>query len=302
MDFTDFAKGINVSMKNSLIKGACDLHTHSFNSDGTYSPSELIDEAERIGLYAIALTDHNTIDGLTEFLKAAEGKQVKAIPGVEFSTDYKNKELHIIALFVGEEHYGKIQELTLELLGRKEASYKNLCKALSLDGINVDYEKIKREAHGMPNRAHIAEALTKAGYTKSIKDAFNTLLSKDGRYYKEPTKLDVFETIKFIKSIGAVAVLAHPLISIDEGQLHEFLPKAKKAGLDAMETIYHAYTKEQTELAKQIANQYGILESGGSDFHGERRPNVSLGVGEGELFIDKEIAIQLKKRANSSKT
>ena len=288
-------------MKELLTHGACDLHTHSFNSDGTFSPTELVEEAERIGLYAIALTDHNTIAGLPEFLKAQEGKRVKAIPGVEFSTDYKNKELHIIALFVGEEHYQKIGEITLDLLKRKEESYVDLCNALTRDGINADYEKIKAEAHGMPNRAHIAEALTKAGYTSSIKDAFNTLLSKNGKYYKEPTKLDAFETIEFIKSMGAVAVLAHPLLSLDEEGLRAFLPEAKAHGLDAMETLYHAYTEEETRLAKRLAEENGILESGGSDFHGARRPQVSLGIGEGDLMIGKEIAKELEKRANRQK-
>lgn len=284
-------------MKNLLTRDGCDLHTHSFHSDGTYSPTELINEAEKIGLYAIALTDHNTISGIPEFLKAAEGKKVKAIPGVEFSTDYKDKELHIIALFVSEENYKKINELTHDLLMRKEESYKQLCDALCRDGINVDYEKIKSEARGMPNRAHIAEALTKSGYTPSIKDAFNTLLSKDGKYYREPRKLDAFETIRFIKSTGAVAVLAHPMISVNEDTLLEFLPIAKKCGLDAMETVYHSYTAEQTARAKKISSQIGLLESGGSDFHGERRPNVHLGIGEGSLHIDKQIYLALEQRA-----
>lgn len=284
-------------MKDLVMTNACDLHTHSFNSDGTYSPTELIDEADKIGLYAIALTDHNTIAGLPEFLKAAEGKRVIAIPGVEFSTDYKNKELHIIALFVGCEHYEKITAITLDLLRRKEQSYIDLCESLTRDGIEVDYNKIKSAAHGMPNRAHIAEALTKAGYTVSIKEAFNTLLSKEGKYYREPSKLDAFETIRFIKSIGATAVLAHPFLSLTEEALREFLPVAKASGLDAMETIYHAYTDEQTKLAKSIAQEHGILESGGSDFHGERRKGVCLGSGEGNLYIDKTIAIKLKERA-----
>ncbi len=287
-------------MERSL-HGGCDLHTHSFHSDGTYSPTELINEAQRIGLYAIALTDHNTIAGLPEFLAAAEGKNVLAIPGVEFSTDYENTELHIIALYVGKEHYDKIREITLDLLRRKEESYIDLCDALLRDGITVDYEKIKSEAHGMPNRAHIAEALTKAGYTASIKEAFNTLLSKEGKYYKEPTKLDAFETIEFIKSMGAVAILAHPLLSLTEERLREFLPKAKVHCLDAIETLYHAYSDEQTRLAKSIAHENGILESGGSDFHGERRPQVSLGVGEGSLYVSSNVVKELEKRANTQK-
>ena len=287
-------------MKEIKNLGACDLHVHSFHSDGTYSPAELIDEAERIGLYAIALTDHNTIAGLPDFLAAAKGKRVKAIPGVEFSTDYKNTELHIIALFVGEDHYGKIKKITFDLLCRKEKSYVDLCDALGRDGINVDYAKIKSEAHGMPNRAHIAEALTKAGYTTSIKEAFATLLSKEGKYYKEPSKLDALETIEFIKSMGAVAVLAHPLLSLSEDALREFLPKGRAHGLDAIETLYHAYTEENTLLAKRLAKEFSLLESGGSDFHGERRPQVSLGIGEGELYIGKDIIKELEKRTKQA--
>ena len=264
-----------------MIKPYCDLHTHSNFSDGTYTPAELIDEAVRLGLSAIALTDHNCISGLAEFKSAAEGKPINAVPGVEFSTDYGETELHIVALFIKEESYEKINALVDDLKKRKEKCNLELIERLNAGGYIIDLEKLHGESRGQINRAHIAHQLMMAGYVKSIEEAFDTLLSKNGKFYTQPKRLDVFEVIKFIKSIGAVSVLAHPFLNLSEPELREFLPKAKAAGLHAMETLYSKFDDETTALARKIASEYGIFESGGSDFHGWRKPGIELGTGRG---------------------
>ncbi len=276
-----------------MSKRFCDLHTHTLYSDGTYTPTELIEEAEKIGLSYIALTDHNNTKGIPEFLKAAEGKNVNAIAGIEFSTDYKDKELHIIALHIKEEDFPIINRLVDELKKRKEESVKNLISALSKDGYSLDYEKIKASSGGQVNRAHIAVALYEKGYTDTVRGSFGTLLSPDGKYYKRPPLLPVFEVIEFIRSIGAVSILAHPFLNLTELELREFLPLAKAAGLDAMETVYTTYSKETAMLAKSMANEYGLKESGGSDFHGPRKPDTFLAVGKGDLFVPAEFAENL---------
>ena len=292
-------------MENKIInsevaskKRFCDLHTHSTHSDGSYTPTELIDEAERIGLYAIALCDHNGVGGLPEFLEAAKGRSVAAVAGAEFSTDYKDKELHILALGIRPECFGEISALMEDVCRRKEQSNVELVEALARAGYVVDYEKIKAQKSGKYiNRAHIAAELMANGYVSSIKEAFVRLVAKDGGFYKEPKRPSAFEMIEFIKKIGAVAVLAHPFLNLDERELREFLPQAKEHGLDGIETLYSDYDAETTALSRRIAAEYGLMESGGSDFHGTNRPHVSMGKGAGALAIPAAFAERIIDRA-----
>lgn len=274
----------------------CDLHTHSHYSDGTYSPAELVSEAEAKGLSAVMLCDHNTVDGLGELFAAAKNSAVEAIGGVEFSTDYGDVELHIIGMFIKHEHFDAVDGRVAELRRRKEESNVTLVHNLAKDGYNIDYDEIKSATRGIVNRAHIAAKLTEKGYTGSIKEAFSTLLSKDGKYFVQPRRLDVFETIEFIKSIGAVAVLAHPFLNLSESELREFLPEAIRHGLDGMETLYSTYDDETTSLSISIAREYGLVESGGSDFHGTRKPDIELGTGRGNLCVPDTFLQNLRSR------
>ena len=139
----------------------CDLHTHSNFSDGTYSPAELIAEAARLGLSAIALTDHNTVAGLPDFMTAGQGSGVEAIPGCEFSTDYQGTELHILGLFIEPQHYATVTALLEKAQQEKERSNRNLVAALNDDGYTLDYDKICSTCNGQINRAHIAAELVR---------------------------------------------------------------------------------------------------------------------------------------------
>ena len=220
--------------------------------------------------------------------------------GVEFSADYKDKELHILALGVRPEHFARISELMEGICRRKEQSNVELVEALARAGYVVDYEKIKASKGGKYiNRAHIAAELVAEGYVGSIKEAFVRLLAKGGGFYKEPERIQAFEIIEFIKGIGAVAILAHPFLSLEEEELYEFLPQAKMHGLDGIETLYSEYSPETVALSQAIARQYGLLESGGSDFHGGNRPHVSMGVGRGTLRVPSRIADDIIALANN---
>lgn len=265
---------------------SCDLHTHSVFSDGTYTPEELINEAIRMGLSAIALCDHNTIDGLPDFIKAAKGKPIDAICGAEFSVDYEGIELHLLGLFLEEKYFDAISDLMKAYIARKEQSNIDLVATLAQDGYILDYNKMKEKSlTGNINRAHIAAALTEAGYTESIKQAFQKLLAPEIGYYKEPQRITVWEMLTFLQSIHAVPVLAHPFLTLTESELLRFLPKAKECGLVGMETAYSTYDKATTALATSIAENFGLLHSGGSDFHGTNKPHIKLGVGMGDLFV-----------------
>ncbi|MBR5797743.1 MAG: PHP domain-containing protein, partial [Clostridia bacterium] len=267
-----------------------DLHTHTHYSDGTYSPAELIAEAERVGLSAIALCDHNTVRGLDEFLAAAQGRNIEAVPGIEFSTDYvlpesKTIELHLLALFIRSEHHEAINALVAQMAENKQKSNRALIKELQRHGYDITYDEVCAEANGNVNRAHVAAVMTRKGYTPTIQEAFAMLLNPENGLYQPPARLPVFETIKFIHSIGAVPVLAHPFLPFkdNEAGLRAFLEQAIPCGLVGMETLYATYDEKTTALSRAIAHEYGLCESGGSDFHGERKPDIALGTGKGNL-------------------
>ena len=280
------------------MRNFCDLHAHSTFSDGTDTPTALVALAEEKGLGAIALTDHNTVAGLPEFLAAGESKQVRTIAGTEFSTDYNGIELHILGLFLKPEHFTAITDLLEEYRLRKDQSNVDLVEKLNAAGYDIDYETIKSSTpEGQVNRALIAAELTRKGYTESIQDAFKKLLSPKCGYYVPPLRFSPFEIIRFIKSMGAVAVLAHPYLNLDEVQLREFLKEAVPCGLDGMETLYSTYDDDTTAAAKRVAEDFEILHSGGSDYHGGNKPHIQLGIGQGNLAIPLMLATGLEARA-----
>lgn len=273
----------------------CDLHIHSCYSDGTCTPKELIRLAEEAGLAAVALTDHNTVKGLPDFLEAAVGSPVEAVPGIEFSTEYQGKELHILGLFVAPEHYGAVNELLEEALKRKERSNVALVERMKEQGLDLDYWAIKAKTPGgSVNRAVIGAYLVRQGFCKTMEEAFDNWLSLERGLYVPPRRPEACEVIRFIKSIGAVAVLAHPFLNLDEEGLRAFLTEAE--GLDGMEVYYPRFSAEQTVLAVRMAEEYGLAKSGGSDFHGTNKPDIRMGTGTGSLRVSLTCLENLRKR------
>lgn len=268
----------------------CDLHTHSVFSDGTDTPEQIVRKAESLGLSAVALTDHNTVDGLPRFLAAAEDSGITAVPGVEFSTGYEAGELHILALFLRPEHYARISQLVALPDKRKRESNLALAEKLSAAGYPIDYAALEAATPGgKVNRAHFATELMGRGYVDSVEQAFKQLLNPQCGFYQPPKRLDALETIGFIRSIGAVSVLAHPWLNLKTREkLEAFLQKAVPLGLDGMETRYSKFTENQSNLALEIGSQYGLLPSGGSDYHGCRKPDICLGTGRGDLAVPME--------------
>lgn len=272
----------------------CDLHTHTYFSDGSYSPTELVQEAKRVGLSAIAITDHNNVGGVEEFLNECEKQNIEGIIGTEFSTDYKNIELHVLGLFIKKESLASVNSICEEVRKNKDESNRIMIKRLQENGYDISYEEIMVNCKGTMNRAHIGEVLHKKGYTKTVKEVFSTILSKKGKIYHAAKRLDVFKTIEFIRSIGATPVLAHPFLDLTENELREFLPIAISHGLKGIETVYSTYSEEETLLAKQIAKEFNLKESGGSDFHGSRKIDISLATGRGNLIIPYDFCENLR--------
>ena len=274
----------------------CDLHTHSVYSDGTYTPAQLLAEAQQRNLSAIALTDHNTVAGLPDFLAAAEKYSVEAVPGVEFSTDSNGTELHILALYLKPEYFPQVMDLMHQYHLRKDQSNIDLVNALNKAGYDISYEKIKSATpEGQVNRALIAAELMHRGYVESVQDAFGKLLSPKHGYYTPPARPTPKEMLGTIRDLGAVSVLAHPYLNLKQEQLRGFLEQAVHWGLQGMEVHYSTYDDATTAAAIEMADAFSLLHSGGSDFHGENKPDIQLGVGRGGLRIPAALAEGLKR-------
>lgn len=274
----------------------CDLHAHSIFSDGTFTPTELVEEGIKQGLSAVALTDHNTTAGLTEFFNAAHGKEILAVAGVEISSEYEGKELHILGLCLPENAYAAVTDFVEQYNQRKAKNNEELIARLNAAGYAVNLDEIKKQTpNGHVNRAHIAAALMEKGYVSSVQEGFQELLTEGKGYYIPPKRLASMETIAFLRDIGAKPVLAHPFLQLNEGEIRVFVQEAKKYGLVGMETLYSKYSEETTKKAVAIAKEYGLKQSGGSDFHGDKKPDISLGKGKGNLRIPYAFLEELQK-------
>ena len=274
----------------------CDLHTHSFYSDGTFSPAEIIAEAEKLGLSAVALTDHNTVAGLPDFMEAARNSSVEAVPGVEISCQYGDTELHLVGLYLPMENLDVITVYLESLNRKKEESNRQLIQNLIQAGYGLDYEQI-RQAHpdGTVNRAVIAASMLEKGYVSSIDEAFKGVLSVKAGFYVPPQRLTFFNAIALLRYVEAVPVLAHPFLNLKtEDALRTCLQEAVPKGLIGMETLYSSYSPETEAAARRIAREFGLLESGGSDFHGQTKPHIALGCGKGNLAVPASFADSLK--------
>ena len=287
---------INIVIIASVIKmKLCDLHSHSTFSDGTCTPSELISLAEEQGLSALALTDHNTSKGLSEFFKAAENSSVEAVPGCEFSTDWEGHELHIVGLLFDESRWAEIEDYVELLNMAKKHSNIKLIENLNNAGYKITYDEVAKSTDANEfNRAHVARTLVAKGYAESVDSAFKNILKESLGFYVPPRRLGALTTIKFIKDNGGVAILAHAFLNLSYEELERFLPEAKKAGLDAMETLYSKFSDEETRLAKELAKRFNLKESGGSDFHGTNKLDIHIGIGRGNLEIPYEYLEKLK--------
>ena len=274
----------------------CDLHTHSTFSDGSLTPAELVGLAEKTGLAAVALTDHNTAAGLPELMAAGKNSTVITVPGCEFSTDYGKTELHIVGLFFPEETWRDVDDYVQPMRNAKKQSNLRLIERLQSAGYDIAYREVADLAKSDSfNRAHAALILVRKGYAADINDAFKRLLSTKSGNYIPPRRIDAFETVRFIREHGAAAVLAHPLLNLDEKGLEAFLPAAKEYGLTGIETRYSKFSDKETETLERLAEKYGLLQSGGSDYHGAAKPTLHLGTGYGNLRVPFDFFEALKE-------
>ncbi|MGY5861621.1 MAG: PHP domain-containing protein [Candidatus Thorarchaeota archaeon] len=254
------------------MKARADLHVHSNLSDGVHSPSKLLSTASDINLGALALTDHDTIDGLAEFMNAEVPGCPIRIPGVEISTEYKGVEAHLLGYFVPMQA-PKLVKMMKTLEESRRRRFPKIQSCLESEGIRLSDDDIDQILQGVkaPGRPHMAKLLIRRGYVKDIEEAFHKYLGKGKPGYVKKEHADIEEAISLLRSEGAVPVLAHPL-TMRLADLRSTLIELRELGLLGVEVEYdyqHLRIDVKPGEVQAIAEGLGLIETGGSDYHGD---------------------------------
>lgn len=273
-----------------------DLHAHSCKSDGSLTPTELVALAAEKNLAAVALTDHDTTDGIDEFLEAAARENLEAIPGIEFSTDYEGRDVHIVGLYIdyAAPHFLKYLQ---DFRDSRDLRNRKMCKKLQEHGLDVTYEDMEKEFSGsVITRAHYARYLFQKGYVKSMPEAFDRYVGDRAPCFVPREKVTPSQAVHLIQENGGVSVLAHPILyHMSDARLDGLVKHLAEEGLMAIEAVYSTYHTDEERQIRNLAGKYNLLLSGGSDFHGKAKPGLELGTGYGKLFVPYEFLEKIKQ-------
>lgn len=273
-----------------------DLHTHSTASDGTMTPTELVKHAKEVGLDAIALTDHDTFDGVGEAMQAGKELGIEVIPGCELALDSPAGAgwMHMVALWLPENPAPLQEAFDWLIEGRKNRNHEIVEKLRTL-GVNITYEAVAARAGGTIGRPHFAQELIHLGVASSVNEAFKVWLGDHGRAYIPKRKLTPEKALSIVKEVGATSILAHPFaLGLNMKDTEALITDLKGLGLDGMEVYYSEHSESDTKAYKDIADRLGLLVSGGSDFHGTVKPNIKLGKGKGALHVSNDLLDAMK--------
>ncbi len=274
-----------------------DLHVHSTFSDGTMSPKELVDYAKQKGLRAISITDHDTVEGVEEALASSKEEKIEVIPGIEIGARYGDTTVHILAYFFDMNHPGlrkklnKIQDARVERNGE-------ILKLLQKQGIHISEAELRAVSLiGQTGRPHIARMIINKGFVKSFDEAFIRFLRQGAQAYVPRFVYAVEEMLDVIRLAGGIGVLAHPLQLRNSGiNLQTAVKELKNLGLEGIEVYYPTHSKKTRAMLMRYAQEYNLLMTGGSDYHGAIRPGTTLAGGK-NVTVPYELLEGLKERA-----
>jgi hypothetical protein len=274
-----------------------DLHSHSIFSDGTNTPEELVALAEQGGLSALALTDHDTTDGLPRFMAAAAGTSVQAVSGIELSAEFGETTLHILGYLFDPASDALQSALAWVREGRMERNAQILEKLNRL-GYNLTYDDIrKHSSDDLIGRPHFAAALMEKGHFKRKDKIFQQLLGKGKAAYVDRRRLSPEACVELICKAGGIAVIAHPgQMKLTSRALRRLVKKLKEHGLGGLEVWHPTQQEYQSASYLRICEDFDLAATGGSDFHGKLTPDLTLGRGFGNLDVSDHILEQLKER------
>ena len=277
-----------------------DLHTHTTTSDGSDSPHQLVEQAAALGLTAVAITDHDTTQGLEEAEEAASVAGIELVKGVELSLDWRGGAMHMLVLLVGDSDL--LQSRLAPVRRARTRRNLQIAEHLRSLGMRITMEEVNQEGgEGTLGRPHFASLLAKKGYVADIPEAFRRYLGKGCPAYAQRYRLGSAEAIELAHAVGGVAVLAHPLtLGVEGGELSELLSELAGQGMDGMEAYYGAYEPPTRQTLRTLARLHGLIPTGGSDYHGRFKPQIGLGVGRGDLTVPDRVLEELKAAAASA--
>lgn len=273
-----------------------DLHVHSNASDGTFTPSEVVALAVEKGLAAIALTDHDTIDGLSEAQAAASGLPIEIIPGIELSCVYQGEEIHILGIYVDPADREFISETDALKEIRKKRN-EEMIRRFQNAGISITLDEVMA---GNPDtvitRAHFARVLLEKGYVKNMDQAFKKYLDYSGPYCPRKDKITPEHAMKILTDCKASPVLAHPYqYHLGDKKTEELVCYLKDLGLQGLEVYHSSNNQYESGKLRKLARKYDLFPTGGSDFHGSNKPDISLGAGRGGLRVTALLLDDIKR-------
>ncbi len=268
--------------------GRADLHVHSTASDGMLTPEQVVREAAKIGLYAVGIADHDTIEGIEPALAAGEDAGVVVVPGIEINTDVEKDEVHVLGYYVDHRSAPFRKQIDILRTGRYERG-KRMVEQLNAVGIAITFDRVKKIAGDASiGRPHVARAIVEAGYVRSINGAFGKFLVRGAPGYVARYKLTPVEAVGLILRAGGVPVLAHP----GHGKMSEsMIPELVRAGLRGIEVYHTDHTAAQSKWFRRIAEKTGMIITGGSDSHG---PGMMKNTVIGNVTIDGAVVEQLR--------
>lgn len=279
--------------------GFIDLHVHSNASDGTLTPTQVVEYALLKGLDAIALTDHDTVDGLEEAVLAAQGTSLELIPGIEMSCIYEGTEIHLLGLYI-DRFSQALADGLLRIRSIRDLRNEEMLVQFQKDGFPLTWEDLR---DGNPNavitRAHFARALTARGCTKNIKQAFDRYLRYGGRYCCRREITTPEQVLSILTAAGAFPVIAHPIqYHMGYSRLDEMILRLKPLGLKGIEVYHSSHSQYESGKLKEMAKRHQLLPTGGSDFHGSNKPDIDIGTGRGGLRLSHLLLKPIKEAQN----
>ena len=272
-----------------------DLHIHTTASDGTFTPEEVVREASRLGLAAVAITDHDTAAGYARAAAEGEKRGLEVVPGIEISTKFRSA-VHILGYYIDVDSPALEEVLDWMHRDREERNVK-LCAMLRASGVDIDIERMHARFGDLVGRPHFAEIMIENGMARDMNDAFERLLNKNKPFFIPRQFLPIERSIEIIREAGGTAVLAHPFqYRLDDAALRELIEHCMESGLEGMECRYSGYDAAQTAYLEALAAEYGLVRTGGSDFHGAIKGEIRLGEGKGGLNVPYAFLEELRSR------
>lgn len=273
-----------------------DLHSHTNESDGTCSPAELIEEAARAGVDVLGITDHDTFRGFDQAAPLARKAGIEAICGIELSTKLHGQSVHLLGYFLSDNGLERFRRWVLELQESRRERNVRLAARLRELGFDVTLEEAEARGRGMTGRPHFAQLLVEKGYVRNMREAFDEYLDESAKGYVYRKEPQFAEGVAQIRESGGIASLAHPIRV--RGNIPALVPELCDAGLNAIEAYHSDHERGDTEQYLGLAQRYGLMVTGGSDFHGDVKPGVLLGTGyAGNLRIPADLIDQLRQHA-----